>query len=465
MQLTNYSFLDSRNNYISARNQQKISANRVSSGNKFENAGTDVGALGQDARLRSERLQMKSKKVALQNFNTFLDTQDQTLQQVRGIYNRMSILAHQALDPTLSESSTGLKGDKDLLNTEFNVLADELDSILNRKVNGQLLFGGKSADFSDGLLDTNATGATPQLTTIDVGTTKGTMTIELSPGQAADQIWMFQGKLPTNLEEYFDQSTYNNIGDFSDPGDTARLAELNGKLYELFESQGIFTTGAWKTQGSADSLNYDKFEVEFNSCDVSVTPTFDTDNGAFGNNLYNTLTANNTLRSQPAPGTSTKITMIGVNSGNTAIYKVKASFTPTLPYNDIVIPSSGETYPAISFGNIDCADIKTSGKAEKVLASLEAEIENLTNSMAQIAASMRRTESEIDQMDNADAYNEAAIGRISDTDYAKESTELAKQSIRMGLATQVMSNTSRLTDVLIPLTTNHFRGAGLSSTL
>ena len=86
MQLTNYSFLDSRNNYISARSQQKISANRVSSGNKFENAGTDVGALGQDARLRSERLQMKSKKVALQNFNTFLDTQDQTLQSQNHTY-------------------------------------------------------------------------------------------------------------------------------------------------------------------------------------------------------------------------------------------------------------------------------------------------------------------------------------------------------------------------------------------
>ena len=90
MQLTNYSFLDSRENYISSLSQQRIASDRVSTGNRFENAGTDVGALGQNARLRSGRLQMQSKRVAMQNFNTFLDTQQKTLQQVHGIYERMS---------------------------------------------------------------------------------------------------------------------------------------------------------------------------------------------------------------------------------------------------------------------------------------------------------------------------------------------------------------------------------------
>jgi flagellin-like hook-associated protein FlgL len=122
-------------------------------------------------------------------------------------------------------------------------------------------------------------------------------------------------------------------------------------------------------------------------------------------------------------------------------------------------------YQAISFGKIECSNINNSEKALKVLSNLEAEIANLTNSMAQVASSQRRYESEINHMENTDVFNESALGRISDTDYAKESTQLAKESIRMGLATQVMSNTTRLTDVLIPLTTNHFRGEGLSSTL
>jgi flagellin-like hook-associated protein FlgL len=467
MELTNFSYLNARNDYRSSLAECKPLRNRIATGEKLVGADNDIGAIGQNVGLRSDRLQMNSKRVTLQNFITFLDTQQETLNEVRGIYDRMSSLAHKALDPTLSESSSGIKGDKDFLDQEFGELSDELDGILRRKVNGQLLFGGKSADFTDGLLDELSTGATPQVATIDVGTTKGKMTIELSPGNAPDQIWMFQGELPTELDEYLDSNTYNNNGNFYDPTDIARLTEFNNELYDLFDTRGIFTTGPWRTYGSADDLNYDKFEVEFNSCDVSVTPTFDPDNSgtARGANLYNTLIANKTMLSQPAPGDSTKITMIGVNSGNTAIYRVKASFEPTLPYNDVQVPGSNDIYPAISFGNIDCSHINTGEKAKKILANLEAELANLNNSMAQVAASQRRYESEIQHMEDVETVNEAAGGRITDTDYANVATEMAKKSIKMGLATQVMSNASNLKDVLIPLTTEHFRSKVLSSTL
>jgi hypothetical protein len=48
---------------------------------------------------------------------------------------------------------------------------------------------------------------------------------------------------------------------------------------------------------------------------------------------------------------------------------------------------------------------------------------------------------------------------------AREATALAKNSIKMGLAEQVMSKSARLKDILIPLTTEHHRSAVLSSTL
>jgi flagellin-like hook-associated protein FlgL len=501
MQLTNYSFLDSRKNYISSLSQQRIASDRVSNGNRFENAGTDVGALGQDARLRSVRLQMQSRRVALQNFNTFLDTQQKTLQQVRGIYERMSSLAHQALDPTLTESSSGKRSDKDLLNTEFNVLASELDSILDRKVNGQLLFGGVSADFTKGVSDDDNSTLTPYKTTVDVGTTSGTMTIKFSTGKAPDQIFLFQGKLPSTLDSYFDASSY--IG--TDNNKRDRLIELQNELYDRFEDQGIFTTGPWATPGSAKVIdetkletdplgnntaniirNHDTFEIKFNSCEIDVTKKFDVDNNSarwgannnntaetdkYGQEQYDELKSLGLLKERSPDGDSTSLTMVGLNynksgtGANKAIYEIDAKFTPSLPYNDINIPTTGDVYPAISFGKIECSNINNSEKALKVLSNLEAEIANLTNSMAQVASSRRRYESEINHMENTDVFNESALGRISDTDYAKESTQLAKESIRMGLATQVMSNTTRLTDVLIPLTTNHFRGEGLSSTL
>lgn len=466
MQLTNYSFLDSRENYISSLSKQRIASDRVSTGNRFENAGTDLGALGQNARLRSDRLQMQSKRVALQNFNTFLDTQQKTLQQVRGIYERMSNLAHQALDPTLTESSSGGNSDKELLNTEFGELSAELTKMVTSKVNGQLLFGGTSADFTQGLQDRNldsTSQSTPQIISKDVMTTSGTLTIKLSPGPADDQVWVLKGDLdPTIFDKFFTPSNSKT-----------RNADLIQELDKIWTKQGLFTTGSWQTTvnsraiGSDGDYRYDTFKIKFSDCDTDVdfTPHPDNTGTNFGQDLYSKAGTDGNLKSNVPTQNSTKITMIGINSpGNNATYEVQASFEPILSYNDIEVPGGG-THPAISFGQIDCANINSSSKALKVLTSLETEIENLTNSMAQVASSQRRYESEINHMENTDVFNETALGRISDTDYAKESTQLAKESIRMGLATQVMSNTTRLTDVLIPLTTNHFRSSVLSATL
>ena len=60
---------------------------------------------------------------------------------------------------------------------------------------------------------------------------------------------------------------------------------------------------------------------------------------------------------------------------------------------------------------------------------------------------------------------EQAIGRMTDTDFAKESTALAKSSLSFEMATKIISNATRLKDVLIPLTQNHFRSFVLSPTL
>ena len=55
------------------------------------------------------------------------------MDQVRAIYDKMSILAHKALDPTLLESANSHPSDKDLLNKEFQELSEDLDGILSRK--------------------------------------------------------------------------------------------------------------------------------------------------------------------------------------------------------------------------------------------------------------------------------------------------------------------------------------------
>ena len=456
MELTNYSFLQSRRDHIQSNAEMKIASDRLSKGNRLESGKRDVGALGVDARLRSSRIHDRAEKINLQNFHTFLQA-SQMASVVPEPFTTEWVYLPQGF------STRRLTSDNQQLNKEFSELSSELDNLVKKKVNGKLLFGGKSADFTDGLTDTLATRAIPLRESQDVQSTSGKISISLSPGTAADQIWVFQGKLPSEFDEYFDASTYNNsVPNHSD--DLARLNELNTKLYSHFNTHGIFTTGPWQTDGGAGDNNFDTFEVEYDSCNVNVTPSFDDDNNAsFGKTLYDNLVASGDLRTNIPPGDSTFITMIGVNAGNTAIYNVKASFTPTLPYNDILIPSSGQTFPAISFGNLGCSDISTEENANKVLSALDAELTNLTDSMANIAAAQSRYQNEIESLEEKEVTSEVSISRISDTDFAKEAISFTKSKLKSEMSAQIMSKTSRMKDLLIPLTTNHFRSHVLSS--
>ena len=45
MELTNYSFLQSRNDYMSTIAERKVTADRIATGKRLENAGEDVGAI------------------------------------------------------------------------------------------------------------------------------------------------------------------------------------------------------------------------------------------------------------------------------------------------------------------------------------------------------------------------------------------------------------------------------------
>ncbi|MBT3638183.1 MAG: hypothetical protein HN531_14700, partial [Opitutae bacterium] len=454
MQLTNYSFLESRRDYLSAHSGQKVHANRIATGDKLIGPGKDLGALGVDASLRTNRLQMKADRVNMQNFVTFLDVQQKTLQEVRGIYDRMNTLAHRALDPTRNGNNSASTGqhvndggsDRDLLNKEFGELSKQLEDILDRKMNGRLIFGGKEADFTKGLQDRNDALSTdplknkkdllPQSITKDVFTTSGKITIKLAPGGADDQVFVFKGDLPSaTFDKFFDPSTVNN---------TQLIAELKN----IWEEQGLFRTGSWQTTGASDDIGtdgdfqYDTFEVEFNDCETAVkfSPHPDNIGTNFGNDLFGKNGFDGKLATNVPNTNSTKLTMIGVNMpGNSATYEITAAFKPSLPYNDILVPSTGQTFPALSFGPLDCADISSVEKAQKVLSSLDAEIENLTNSMATVAAAQGRYGSEIQHMEDMEPRYESFGSRISDTDMAREATQLAKTSLKMNLAEQVMS--------------------------
>jgi hypothetical protein len=89
----------------------------------------------------------------------------------------------------------------------------------------------------------------------------------------------------------------------------------------------------------------------------------------------------------------------------------------------------------------------------------------LENRIGILGAEYRRIDSEVEELERQIVGDEHALGRITDTDMAKEATNFARESLKMKLAAEVMSNVSRLKDVLIPLTTEHFRSEVMNSSL
>ena len=84
------------------------------------------------------------------------------------------------------------------------------------------------------------------------------------------------------------------------------------------------------------------------------------------------------------------------------------------------------------------------------------------NWLPKIASAINRIDSEILAAESNTLSNEIALGRIVGSDMALETTNHAKQMLKMDMAAFVMSNTTRINDVLAPLTTDHHRSELMS---
>ena len=83
--------------------------------------------------------------------------------------------------------------------------------------------------------------------------------------------------------------------------------------------------------------------------------------------------------------------------------------------------------------------------------------------MAQNNAEQSRMHKAHERLQDRYVSTETARGRIEDADYAEESTKMVRGSLKMQMASEVMSNVTRMKDILIPLTTEHHRGSILKA--
>ena len=114
--------------------ERKITADRIATGKRLENAGEDVGAIHQAAFQTTELKVDRQSIINLQNLKSFLFAQENSLKRVHEMYDKMEILAIKAANPMTSQPE---REDYEL---EFSAYREQLDEIMKSRYNGKLLF-------------------------------------------------------------------------------------------------------------------------------------------------------------------------------------------------------------------------------------------------------------------------------------------------------------------------------------
>jgi len=434
------------------------------------------------------------------------------------MYDKIEVLAIKAANPN---TTTAERQD---YNLEFNDYKEQLENLMVSRYNGKLLFsntlmcgGPKNIELEELDMDSNAKKGGPGIhavraQTVFTGSPSGTVSFRVNSGAIGDtyRVWMgdvcvfsagpaFQG--PDHTEQY------NENAD-SLPGGVVPLTGIKTQDINF-----TYPGNGWRTQGSAASGNSDLFEVTFAPGEKTVykvTPgaTNDDGSGVSNMNTYDAVTGLYDIiqtqdlhetfdRTEMTIQLETKtigviydedksVTSVGeprrkLEDGKDGPEEQGVVFTPSEFIRKIPADAHGNVIELNSkgFETLEIDFLLTAADAQELVDIMRGHGVNpetgldrfgemkclLENRLGILGAEYRRIDSEVEELERQIVGDENALGRITDTDMAKEATNFARESLKMKLAAEVMSNVSRLKDVLIPLTTEHFRSEVMNSTL
>ena len=178
---TNVASLQAQKNLARSQNNLNTSFNRLSSGNRINNAKDDAAGLAISESMKS---QVRSFSIAERNASdgiSMAQTADGALGELTNIVGRMRELAMQAANGAL------LSSDRDFIQTEFSNLQSETKRIMtSTKFNGRQLItsSSRTEDFQVGILNTNDDRITMTFGGIKLQSLTGQARVNSGPGNA-----------------------------------------------------------------------------------------------------------------------------------------------------------------------------------------------------------------------------------------------------------------------------------------
>ena len=516
MQLTNFSFLNARNEFLSSIAKRKVAADRIETGKRLEQTTKDLGAISQASKQNLQLINDRSSINNLKNLRNFLYAQEVSLNRVYEMYDKIEELAIKAANPITTEEE---RKDYQL---EFEDYQKQLENIMLSRYQERLLFsstekcgGGVNVVLKELNMDDNSKkgGASHAIRaqTVETGSPSGQVTFRVNSGRAGDTYRVWMGDIcvfSAGPEFQGDDYTAN----YNDNGPTTVTYTKDDGTPVSIDTQDIdfaYSGNGWRTSGAASNGDDDLFEITFGPGEETtykVIPGGSNDNGSEGgtpndgiqdfNPYVNGKYTNIVTKDLPITFDRTEMTLqvetntIGViyekggssQSGESSdgLANSGVQFTPipfireipvdthnpenliyldpkgfdTLEDGSILLPNLAQEVVDIMRGNHNMEAGKHYFGEMKCL---------LENRLGILGSEYKRVDQEIQELEDQLVANESAFGRISGADMAAEATQFAKEAIKADMAVQVMSNTSRLKDVLIPLTTEHFRSSVLSA--
>lgn len=138
--------------------------------------------------------------------------------------------------------------------------------------------------------------------------------------------------------------------------------------------------------------------------------------------------------------------IVNGTSGVTAPYQIQVGPNSTDNFTIEVTPGA-----TLSTNLPSDVDLTTQSNAVTTFNNMDSVLQTMNEQRAIIGASINRMRTSISNMSAAAVKTEVAIGRIADTDFAKESSNYAKQLILSNSANQMLSVANTSKDLLLQL--------------
>ena len=396
-----------------AKNERAMNTamERLSTGKRINSAADDAAGLAISQRLNA---QVKGLDQAARNANdaiSMLQTADGAAIEITNMLQRMRELAVQAT----SDSNT--TDDVSNLDLEFKALAEEIDRIVDAtQWNGENILDGTGGDDNDGSFTFQIGANDGQIVTVDFSD------FNLAVGSTGSAV---QGTVDVTI----DLATLQGLGDDS----TAVIQFNDGVNIIEIDQTKILAAGA--TTDFSDAT-LDDLALAIN--------TEITADAAFAANFGSLAVSNTGITFTQATGGTGSLGSAKTYNGTTT--SSLAAAVGTAGVADKTVNPMGANLSGMTDGS---GGITTT--TASVIATLDTAISGVTTQRATFGAVMNRLEYTVDNLANVSQNTSASMSRISDADYAAETTELARTQIIQQAGTAMLSQANQQAQSVLAL--------------